>query len=205
MRHQTDVGQRRFVAEHAGLLGPNETYTGRATLSLPRDLQGDFYVLVDTNTARTVTETGRTGNNVGASPAIVRIALSPSADLTVSNVSGPIEALTGETVTVTYTAANVGQTAANSPWRDRVYLDTTTACIVDDPLLARRIRIEKRHSRATVVWNPGREKARAVPDIGDAWRSFVCVETANCGPHAVHLAPHARHAMTARIDVTAQR
>ena len=54
----------------------------------------------------------------------------------------------------------------------------------------------------TVVWNPGPEKARAVPDIGgDAWRRFVCVETANCGPHAVRLAPGARHAMTARIDV----
>lgn len=84
---------------------------------------------------------------------------------------------------------------------DRVFLDTTAACTVDDPILGRRIRVEKSGSQATVVWNPGREKAQAVPDIGDAWRTFVCVETANCGPHAVRLAPRARHAMTARIDV----
>jgi len=85
---------------------------------------------------------------------------------------------------------------------DRVYLDTTTPCTVDDPVLRRRIRVDKRHSATTVVWNPGPEKARAVADIGgDAWRRFVCVETANCGPHAVRLAPGARHAMTARIDV----
>jgi glucose-6-phosphate 1-epimerase len=85
---------------------------------------------------------------------------------------------------------------------DRVFLDTTAPCTVDDPVLGRRVRVAKTNSQVTVVWNPGREKARAVADIGDAWRRFVCVETASCGPHAVHLAPRARHAMTARIDVT---
>jgi D-hexose-6-phosphate mutarotase len=88
---------------------------------------------------------------------------------------------------------------------DRVFLDTTAACTVDDPVLQRRIRVRKSGSRTTVVWNPGREKGLAVPDIGEAWRTFVCVETANCGPHAVRLAPRARHAMTARIDVAPRR
>ena len=73
---------------------------------------------------------------------------------------------------------------------DRVYLDTTAPCTVDDPVLGRQIRIEKDHSLATVVWNPGYEKGRGVADIGaEAWRSFVCVETANCRPHVVRLAP----------------
>ena len=86
---------------------------------------------------------------------------------------------------------------------DRVFLDTTTTCVVDDPVLARRLRVEKRHSEATVVWNPGRERARSMRDVGeDSWRGFVCVETANVGPHAVRLAPRTRHAMSARIDVT---
>jgi glucose-6-phosphate 1-epimerase len=89
---------------------------------------------------------------------------------------------------------------------DRVYLDTTAPCTVDDPVLGRQIRTEKDHSLATVVWNPGYEKARGVADIGaEAWRSFVCVETSNCRPHVVRLAPRARHAMTARIEITAQR
>ena len=86
---------------------------------------------------------------------------------------------------------------------DRVFLDTTTTCVIDDPVLARRLRIEKRNSRATVVWNPGRDRARTMRDVGEeSWRRFVCVETANVGPHAVRLAPRARHAMSARIDVT---
>jgi glucose-6-phosphate 1-epimerase len=84
---------------------------------------------------------------------------------------------------------------------DRVFLATTAACDVDDPVLGRRIRVEKRGSETTVVWNPGREKGEAVADIGEAWRRFVCVETANCGPHAVRLAPGDRHAMTASVAV----
>jgi glucose-6-phosphate 1-epimerase len=89
---------------------------------------------------------------------------------------------------------------------DRVFLDTTTTCVIDDPVLARRLRIEKRDSRATVVWNPGRDRARTMRDVGEeSWRRFVCVEAANVGPHAVRLAPRARHAMSARIDVTSER
>jgi glucose-6-phosphate 1-epimerase len=96
-----------------------------------------------------------------------------------------------------------GEPLAIAGETDRVFLDTTTTCVVDDPVLARRLRVEKRDSRATVVWNPGRDRARTMRDIGeDGWRGFVCVETANVGPHAVPLAPRARHAMTARIDVT---
>ena len=86
---------------------------------------------------------------------------------------------------------------------DRVFLETTTPCTVEDPVLKRRIVIAKTGSQATVVWNPGREKGLAVADIGDAWQRFVCVETANCAPHAVRLKPRARHAMTARIEVDA--
>jgi glucose-6-phosphate 1-epimerase len=84
---------------------------------------------------------------------------------------------------------------------DRVFAGTTAACVVDDPVLRRRIRVEKRGSDSTVVWNPGREKGEAVADIGEAWQRFVCVETANCGPHAIRLAPGDRHAMTASLSV----
>jgi D-hexose-6-phosphate mutarotase len=85
---------------------------------------------------------------------------------------------------------------------DRVFLDTTATCIVDDPVLRRRLRVQKRGSHATVLWNPGRDRARTMGDIGeDGWRSFVCLETANVGPHAVRLAPGARGAIAAQIEV----
>ena len=87
---------------------------------------------------------------------------------------------------------------------DRVYLDTTGPCVLDDPGRHRRIRIEKTGSRATVVWNPWIDKARAMPDFGDLeWPEMVCVETCNVGPAAVTLAPGASHVMAAAITAAA--
>jgi glucose-6-phosphate 1-epimerase len=85
---------------------------------------------------------------------------------------------------------------------DRVFLGTTATCVIDDFVLARRLRVAKQGSHATIVWNPGRDRARTMRDIGeDGWRGFVCVETANVRPHAVPLAPGARGAMSAEIEV----
>ncbi len=82
---------------------------------------------------------------------------------------------------------------------DRVFVDTTATCLVEDPVLRRTIRIDKTGSLATVAWNPGADKAGKMADVGDAWRSFVCVETASCGPHTVRLAPGERRAIVAGV------
>jgi glucose-6-phosphate 1-epimerase len=85
---------------------------------------------------------------------------------------------------------------------DRVYLDTTTRCVILDPGLNRRILVDKSGSNTTVVWNPGIERVTALPDLGEnEWRGMVCVETANTGDAAVHLEPGATHAMTAEVTV----
>jgi glucose-6-phosphate 1-epimerase len=89
---------------------------------------------------------------------------------------------------------------------DRVYLDTTSACLVEDPVLGRRLRLDKSGSRTTVVWNPGAEKARGMPDLGaEAWRSMLCVETANAADNAVRLDPGHHHEMAARLGVLRPR
>ncbi|HLF95978.1 MAG TPA: CARDB domain-containing protein, partial [Methylococcaceae bacterium] len=112
---------------HAGPLAPGQSYAGRATLSLPRDLNGDFYVIADTNTNRTVTETGRTGNNAAASVATLHVGLAPVPDLTVADVAGPTALRPGDAATVTYTVSSQGMAAATGSWRDRIYLDRGAA------------------------------------------------------------------------------
>jgi glucose-6-phosphate 1-epimerase len=85
---------------------------------------------------------------------------------------------------------------------DRVYLDTTATCVIDDPGLQRRIVVGKNQSRSTVVWNPWIAKARAMPDFGDdEWRGMVCVESANVGSAAITLEPGHRHGMTVSLAV----
>ncbi|WP_277224425.1 CARDB domain-containing protein, partial [Pseudomonas indica] len=108
---------------HAGLLAAGQSYVGRATLTLPRDLSGAYYVLVDTNTNRTVTELGRTENNTLASATRLQVGLAPVPDLTVSAVTGPLSLRPGDQATVSYTVANLGGQATGGAWRDRLYID----------------------------------------------------------------------------------
>ncbi len=80
---------------------------------------------------------------------------------------------------------------------DNAYLDTADPLEVIDPVLHRRIRIEKQQSLNTVVWNPWAEGAKALADLGDEeWLQMVCVEVCNIRAAAVELAPGAVHTMT---------
>jgi glucose-6-phosphate 1-epimerase len=84
---------------------------------------------------------------------------------------------------------------------DRVYLNTRSTCVIDDPVLKRQVRIAKHASGTTVVWNPW-DKASTIADLGaDEATHFLCVETANAKEQALTLAPGAEHIVRATIDV----
>jgi glucose-6-phosphate 1-epimerase len=85
---------------------------------------------------------------------------------------------------------------------DRIYLDTANDVLIDDPGLKRRIRIEKRGSRSTVVWNPWIEKANKMGDLGEnGYLNMVCVETANAADDVVTVAPGAEHHLWTKYSV----
>ena len=86
---------------------------------------------------------------------------------------------------------------------DNAYLDTETALEVVDPVLGRRIRTEKKNSLTTVAWNPWREGAKALADLGDdEWRGMACVEASNIMAYAVELGAGERHTMEAVLSVS---
>ena len=86
---------------------------------------------------------------------------------------------------------------------DRVYLDTTADCVIDDADQKRRITITKSGSQATVVWNPWAERDKAMPDMAaGGYQRMVCVETANTEPHPVTVAPGEQHCMGFTLSVT---
>lgn len=80
---------------------------------------------------------------------------------------------------------------------DRIYLDTDSDCLIDDSGHKRSIRIAKRGSRSTVVWNPWIEKAAKMGDFGSdtGYRCMVCVESANAAENVVKVAAGAAHSL----------
>jgi glucose-6-phosphate 1-epimerase len=73
---------------------------------------------------------------------------------------------------------------------DRVYLDTRGAVEIIDANLGRKIRVEKKASDSTVVWNPWDAKAQQMPDFGnEEYERMVCVESGNVASNAVKLPP----------------
>lgn len=80
---------------------------------------------------------------------------------------------------------------------DRVYVDTEARCVIEDPVLGRRIVIDKSGSRSTVVWTPWQEKAEKMGDLGpnEGWRRMVCVESGNALDDVLRLAPGEAHVL----------
>jgi glucose-6-phosphate 1-epimerase len=85
---------------------------------------------------------------------------------------------------------------------DSMFLDTADTLHLTDTGWGRRISLAKAGARSTIVWNPWREKAGAMADLGEtAWRSMICVETGNVADNAIRLAAGAEHTMSTVIAV----
>lgn len=85
---------------------------------------------------------------------------------------------------------------------DRIYQATADDVVVSDQSLLREIRVAKRGSLSTVVWNPWAEKAARLGDMGCAgYKQMLCIETANAGDDVVTLASRARHRLVTELSV----
>jgi len=88
---------------------------------------------------------------------------------------------------------------------DRVYINTEADCLIEDRGLKRRIRIAKRGSRSTVVWNPWIEKTIKMGDLGSdtGYRGMLCVESANAAENVVSIAPGTTHSLCVEYSTEA--
>ncbi len=85
---------------------------------------------------------------------------------------------------------------------DRVYLDTTTDCVIEDRSLKRNIVIVKCGSHSTVVWNPWQQTAEKMGDLGEnGYRKMLCVETANAAEDEVVIEPGKDHHLWVQYEV----
>ncbi len=97
--------------------------------------------------------------------------------------------------------AQVGEVTIASQ-TDNAFLNPKNAVDLIDPKMRRRIRLQKTNSSTTVVWNPWREGASGLRDLGEhEWKQFLCVEASNIIGTAVTLAPQQEHKMSAVLSV----
>ena len=85
---------------------------------------------------------------------------------------------------------------------DRVYLRTSDDLTIDDG--KRRIIIKKQGSQSTVVWNPWKEVAEKMGDLGrDGYLKMLCVESANAAEDVVRIAAGESHTLRVVYEIAA--
>lgn len=88
---------------------------------------------------------------------------------------------------------------------DRVYLDTSTDCVIEDKSFMRNIIIIKCGSNSTVVWNPWQETADKMGDLGkDGYKKMLCVESCNAADDVVTIEAGKAHHLWVQYEVQKQ-
>lgn len=131
---QVDAGDILLgTYERTGALAPNESYSRQADVTIPGYTNGNYFLLVKTDSRSDLFEYQSEVNNV-RSESFVAI-VPPLCDLIVTNVQGPDSAMPGEEVVVTYTIENIGENRATGWIRDGVYLSRDSVLEFDDELV----------------------------------------------------------------------
>jgi len=85
---------------------------------------------------------------------------------------------------------------------DRIYIDTSSEVCINDPVLNRRIVIRKEGSNSTVVWNPWKDTAAKMGDLGqDGYLNMLCIESANAAANALSLGAGCTHPLNVKYSV----
>ncbi|MCB0170919.1 MAG: Ig-like domain-containing protein, partial [Anaerolineae bacterium] len=119
-------------------LAAGASYTQTRTLILPGTLRADdYYIYVKADANDEVYEHNAEDNNVGRSSELLSVITPPAAvaDLAIGNVTGPANATSGGSISVSWTVTNTAgsPTQANS-WQDAVYLSSDSTLDVDTDL-----------------------------------------------------------------------
>ncbi|MBP6006198.1 MAG: D-hexose-6-phosphate mutarotase [Rhodoferax sp.] len=85
---------------------------------------------------------------------------------------------------------------------DRIYIGTLADCLIEDGANHRVIRVAKKGSASTVVWNPWSEREKSFADmVPGEYQQMLCVETCNAGPDQVSVLPGDSHTLIAEISI----
>ncbi len=94
---------------------------------------------------------------------------------------------------------------ARDPGRsDRIYMNAGSRFELIDTAAQRKIALTTTGSKTLVAWNPGEEMIKTFADLPpDAWKHYVCLEAANCGPDIIELGVDDSHVLQQTISCAA--
>ncbi len=115
-------------------VGSGQTYTQTLTVTLPTDLDGDYWILAQTNRDQRIVESN-TANNITVGPRL-DVTQPPRPDLVVDAVSPPSNGLSGIMRELSWTVRNAGDAPADTLWSDRVILSTDPVLDAGDVVVA---------------------------------------------------------------------
>jgi D-hexose-6-phosphate mutarotase len=85
---------------------------------------------------------------------------------------------------------------------NRRYINHIADSVIVDDAWGRKIRVAKRGSKITVVWNPWEANTKTIGDIpDDGYKSFVCVESVNAYDDAAVLKPGESHSVSTIVTI----
>lgn len=82
---------------------------------------------------------------------------------------------------------------------DRVYQHADGELVLVRGGGRRPVRIQTKGASSLVLWTPGPGLAAQMPDVGDAWEHYLCLEAGNVGQGAVVLQPGQSHLLGQRL------
>jgi hypothetical protein len=112
-------------------------YDAQLEARIGERLSGDFYVFVATDSTDRVFERDGEANNQLRSDSVVTVQLTPPADLVVTGIIPPSQAVYGEPADWSFGVANQGRLPARGEWFDTLYLSEDEAWDFEDIRVAR--------------------------------------------------------------------
>jgi hypothetical protein len=111
---------------HNTSLAAGDSYTDTAAFTLPKNIQGEYNIIVNVDRFGSSDNSNRVleiseANNTLAGTGKINIALDSVPDLTITSVSADTTGIGGQALDVSWTVANSGA-AASGKWNDGVYL-----------------------------------------------------------------------------------
>lgn len=109
------------IYPHNTPLASGEVDPVSLSFPLPDRIEGEYLIVIQTDSTDRLIESGPASNNTGVSSGTIQVTQPPRADLVVESITPPSDGLVGSEGVVSWTVRNVsGDTASEGPWIDRV-------------------------------------------------------------------------------------